>query len=67
MYDQNFQQYYYSANCYESYFSNVTAVMSDVLSPLSVENRNQIYYDTRYGMNSSRALTVWIAAYMEGI
>jgi hypothetical protein len=63
MYSQNFQQFYYALNCYNSYFWNETDVLATVLDGLSLDAQSIVYNDTQYGMSSTAGLTAWMAAY----
>jgi hypothetical protein len=66
MYNQNFQQFYYSANCYNAYFYNKTEVLKTVLVNItSEEHREIIYSDPQYGMHSGKSMAIWTAAYMQ--
>jgi len=49
---------------YNAYFSNPIWVNSKVLSDLTMEEQQSIYFDTYYGMSDTRNLTIWVAATM---
>lgn len=66
MYNQNFQNAYYAANLYTSYFNDQTLVMANVLNIFTNTTQADIIYaDREYGMNSTKALDIWMAAYYE--
>lgn len=68
MYYQNFQAAYYGANLYNAYFWNQTAVMANVLTNATVGDNATalaIYNDPECGMNSGKAMMVWVAAYLQ--
>ena len=46
MYSQNFQQFYYALNVYNSYFFNQTDVNTHVLDDLSTDAQITVYNDT---------------------
>jgi len=67
MYNQNFQQAYYGANLYSSYFWNAAETKTNVLTLISnnTDTQDKIYDDIQFGMNSNKAMVIWIAAYLE--
>lgn len=60
--EQDFLSFYYANQMYASYFSNPIWVNAMVLMNYTQEERNAIYYDNFYGMQSIRNLTVWVSA-----
>lgn len=66
MFNQNFQQAYYGMNAANAFFSNATAVVSQVLVNITdTDQRTAIYTDTEYGMYAGKPLAIWVAAHFE--
>ena len=67
MYNQNFQQAYYGENLFQAYFWNATETKANVISNISndTDTQDKIYNDIQFGMNSNKAMVIWVAAYLE--
>jgi len=51
---------------YATYFSDYMWVEQNVLMNYTEEERDAIYFDKFYGMNTLRNLTVWVSAVRGG-
>ena len=64
LYSQNFKYFLYSYIMMDPYFNNATWVYENVLNIETWDNttKDAIYYDSMYGMSTTRNLTIWVEA-----
>ena len=63
---QDYLSFYYANQMYATYFSDYMWVEQNVLMNYTEEERDAIYFDKFYGMNTLRNLTVWVSAVRGG-
>ena len=63
LFTQDFQSFFYAINSYNSFFWDASFVYAEVFEDImSEEDFNTVYYDPKFGMNTHKALVIWVQA-----